>query len=247
MNTNKIGIIILAAGKGTRMKSDLPKVLHKIHGRSMISLVLRSSVVIRPEDIVVVVGHHSDQVMADIPGDIKVKFALQRALLGTGDAVKAALPLLGVGIGTVLILCGDTPLIRSETLGRLIEYHLGSGNDLTLLAVKVDNPTGYGRVIKNIDGSLKCIREQADASDEERCINTINSGIYCVSRQFLTSALAGLKADNVQKEYYLTDIVGIATENGYGAGVFMGSDPTEVMGVNTMEELRLARELMAQS
>ncbi|MFH1152512.1 MAG: NTP transferase domain-containing protein [Pseudomonadota bacterium] len=241
---NKIGIVILAAGKGTRMKSDLPKVLHQIHGRSMISLVLQASVSIAPEDIVVVVGHQSELVKADVQKNIKVEFALQKVLLGTGDAVRTALPYLREGVETVLILCGDTPLIRSETLIRMIDFHHKSGNDITLLGVDVNNPSGYGRLITNPDGSLNCIREQADASDEERRITTVNSGIYCVSRRFLIAALTGLTPDNAQKEYYLTDIVGIATQSGYRAGVFQGTNPNEVMGVNTLEELLMAQEFM---
>jgi bifunctional UDP-N-acetylglucosamine pyrophosphorylase/glucosamine-1-phosphate N-acetyltransferase/UDP-N-acetylglucosamine pyrophosphorylase len=194
----------------------------------------------------VVVGHKSELVKAEVLRHAQVGFALQEQLLGTGDAVRCALPEVGSTAGTLLILCGDTPLVRTRTLSDLVDFHCCQGNDLTLLAVDLENPRGYGRVIRDQDRRLVCVREEADASREERSITTVNSGIYCVSRAFLESSLGRLGCENAQKEYYLTDIVGMAVAQGRRAGVFVGPDDREVMGVNTLEELSRAERLVEE-
>jgi bifunctional UDP-N-acetylglucosamine pyrophosphorylase/glucosamine-1-phosphate N-acetyltransferase/UDP-N-acetylglucosamine pyrophosphorylase len=246
MDRKNLGIVILAAGKGKRMKSDLPKVLHTVNGRTMISKVVQASLPLAPTEVVIVVGHMSDLVKSEVSRNYTVKFALQKELLGTGDAVRTALPCFGTSVTTVLVLCGDTPLIRTGTLEKMIDVHMASGADVTLLAVDIENPTGYGRVVRTGDGSLACIREEADASEEERSISIVNSGIYCVTRKLLDAFLDRIDNNNAQGEYYLTDIVGMAVQNGLKTGVFMGEDSREVMGVNTLDQLKTAEKVMEE-
>lgn len=232
-----IGVVVLAAGKGTRMGSNLAKVLHQVNGQSMIAHVVDCAVKVSGVNVIVVVGHQAEQVKDEVLKRFKVDFAIQRELLGTGDAVKAALPLLSEGINHVVVLSGDVPLIKAETVKRLVEFHLENRNLLTTLAVKVDDSTGYGRIIFNDEKKLVAICEEADASVEEKKIKLINSGIYCIERQFLISGLEGLTRANAQNEYYLTDLVKIGAADGIKMGVLTGDDSTEVLGVNTPRQL----------
>lgn len=247
MHDRSIGIIILAAGKGTRMKSDNPKVLHQLNGRSMIRWVLDASVPLAGRNIVVVVGHQREKVQQEIVPEFDVHLAVQEQLLGTGDAVKASLPQIPPDVTTVIVLCGDVPLIRSKTLVRLLEHHRSNRHDITVLCVDVDEPYGYGRLLLSDTGQLLGVREEADATEDEKLIKTINSGIYCIEMGFLEKALALIKADNVQQEYYLTDVVGIATQLCSRSGFFRGTDPREVIGVNTIAELKKAEEYISSS
>ncbi len=243
---SQLGIVILAAGKGTRMKSDLPKVLHTINNKSMLSCVLETASKIADNKIVVVVGHQAEKVKQKIGSRFKVAFAIQQNLLGTGDAVKAALPLLPDDVKTVLVLCGDVPLIRERTLADFVKKHDRMDNDLTVLAVKLDNPTGYGRIILDGNEGLVCIKEEADASETEKTISLINAGIYCISKAFLFTALDLIDSNNAQKEYYLTDIVGIAREKRARIGYVTGQNPKEIMGVNTLDELKTAQAIFSE-
>ena len=240
---NRFGVVILAAGKGTRMNSDLPKVLHFVNGKSMISSVVACVLNSFKQNIVVVVGHQWEKVKADVAKDFDVSYALQKELLGTGDAVKSAIPYFKDHIQDVLILCGDVPLIRKDTVLSLAKEHIKRKNHVTVLAVDVDDPEGYGRVIVDNNGKFICIREESDASYEEKKIKLINTGIYCIDKRFLIQALDLIGKDNVQKEYYLTDVVGIAAEFHKKTGYIIASDPREVMGVNTKEDLKSADRL----
>lgn len=245
MKQNSLGIIVLAAGKGTRMKSDNPKVIHKLKDKPMINWVLEASTPLAGKNVVVVVGFKREMVESEVGRCFDVTFAEQKELLGTGDAVKAALPKINNPIETLIILCGDVPLIRTETLERLVTYHKNEKNDVTVLCVNVENPYGYGRILVSEDGSFLGIREEADANDREKEIRTINSGIYCVEKPFLEKALELIRADNVQNEYYLTDIVGVAGKLGGRSGFMIGKDPVEVTGVNTVAELKMAESLIS--
>ncbi len=239
------GIIVLAAGKGTRMKSDIPKVLHLINGRPMVSHVLECAASVTDEkNIVVVVGHQAEKVKEQVLKKFKVLFALQKNLSGTGDAVKSGLPFLTHTIENIIILCGDVPLIRPETLIKLVDYHENDMNDLTVLAVKLSDPSGYGRIVLDSDDNLLCIREEVDANPGEKQINIVNSGIYCVRREFLSRSLELISQDNAQKEYYLTDIVRIARDKGAKAGYIVADDPDEFKGVNTLQELKNLEKLI---
>ena len=239
-----LAIIILAAGKGTRMKSDLAKVLHKVAGKSMVNHVIECARHICPDHIHVVVGHQAEQVKERVTQRFQVRFSIQEHLLGTGDAVKSALPHIDKHIDKVLVLCGDVPLIQKDTLKSLIDGHRNSHAAVTVLATDVENPTGYGRLILDSDGRLLCIREEADASTEEKAIKTVNTGIYCFDKAFLKAAVQSLQPDNNQEEYYLTDVIKIAKENDHPVSVVAMDDPRQVIGVNTLEELGIAERLI---
>ena len=242
-----LAVIILAAGKGTRMKSDLAKVLHQVCGKSMVVHVIESAREVAGDNIRVVIGHQAEQVKKEVSQYADVSFAVQKELLGTGDAVKAALPGLGENITHVLVLCGDVPLIRAETLNSLVKGHIESQASVTVLAVDLDSPTGYGRIIKSDDGRLTGIREEADASDEEKEIQKVNTGIYCFNRQLLESAISEIEPDNNQQEYYLTDVIAIAHSNGDEIAEITMDDPNQVIGVNTLQELEKVNRMCLDS
>ncbi|MGD9823713.1 sugar phosphate nucleotidyltransferase [Desulfobacter sp.] len=236
---NDIAVIILAAGKGSRMKSDLAKVLHKVAGKSMINHVIEAALSAASGHIHVVVGHQAEKVREDVLKKHKVHFVLQKELLGTGDAVRAALPGVDACIQHVLVLCGDVPLIRKQTITDLVSAHQNLKADLTVLAVRVNDPTGYGRIIQDNDGQLLAIREEADATDLEKQISIVNSGIFCFEKRFLEFGLGRIKNNNSQGEYYLTDLVEIAAQNRAKTFVKITQDAEQVMGVNTIEQLSL--------
>ncbi len=238
-----LGIVILAAGKGTRMESDIPKVLHKIQDKSMLQHVIAKAKPLGSKHIHVVVGYKAQLVKDELKEESDLVFVEQKQLLGTGDAVRSALPYLSPAIDQVLVLCGDVPLIRSQTLSHLFQTHIAKNAKLTLLAVNMDDPTGYGRVVCDKDGKLDYIREQADASKEEKKINLVNTGIYCFEKKFLVDALARIEPDNNQAEYYLTDLVEIGRKTGQPMEIVITRDASEVGGVNTLEELARAISL----
>ncbi|NDY71569.1 nucleoside-diphosphate-sugar pyrophosphorylase [Desulfobacter hydrogenophilus] len=234
---NKVAVIILAAGKGSRMKSDLAKVLHRVAGKSMINHVIEAATEVASNHIHVVVGHQADKVRKEIPKKYNVQFAFQKELLGTGDAVRVALPGVDACIQHVLVLCGDVPLIRKQTIADLVSAHRNLTSGLTVLAAKVSDPTGYGRIIKDNDGQLLAIREEADATDLEKQIDIVNSGIFCFEKQFLESGLGRIQNNNSQGEYYLTDLVAVAVQDRVKTLVKIIDDAEQVMGVNTIEQL----------
>ncbi|MFO7560746.1 MAG: NTP transferase domain-containing protein [Desulfobacterales bacterium] len=237
-------IIILAAGLGTRMKSDMAKVLHKVCGKPMISHVVDMALEVAGENIIVVTGYQSDTVRETARMSAQVGFAYQEKQLGTGHAVLCAMPELHAGVENVIILCGDVPLLSAETVFHFIENHNKQKNQITVLAVEVENPTGYGRMIVNQDGRLVKIVEEADANQDEKGIKIINSGIYCVERAFLEHAVRMLKPDNAQNEFYLTDIISIGAEENKKIGLFMGNDSDEVVGINCHQDLVKAEKIM---
>lgn len=234
--------IILAAGAGVRMKSRVPKVLHQVCGRTMLEQVIRQVKLCGIKDIVVVVGHGSEQVMAAC-ASTDVKFALQKEQLGTGHAVMQAVGFIP-DEGDVLILCGDTPLISSQTLQDFIKAHNQSQNDGTVLIADLKDPFGYGRIVKNEMGDLKKIVEQKDASDVEKIINEINSGVFCFKAELLKANLARLSTNNAQGEYYITDVISLAASEGKRAGIYKIKDADEIMGINNRIQLALAEQIM---
>jgi UDP-N-acetylglucosamine diphosphorylase/glucosamine-1-phosphate N-acetyltransferase len=241
---DNIAIIILAAGLGTRMKSDKAKVLHPILGVPMICHVLKTACNVADRDVIVVVGHQADRVQAACQKVRPVSFALQSEQNGTGHAVQCAMPAVPENVQHVVILCGDVPLLKANTIKDLIRDHVQAARDLTLLAVELTNPTGYGRVVMNADRQLTRIVEEADADDAEKAIALINSGIYCVSRPFLAASLMELTPDNAQGELYLTDIIEVGYRWGKQIGVLVGPNPDEVSGVNTIAHLKAVETLM---
>lgn len=238
------GIIILAAGLGTRMKSDKAKVLHEICGQPMIQYVVRAATELVGPNVFIVVGHQAERVQTVVEKEFIATYVFQPEQLGTGHAVLCAMPKLGPEIRNVVILCGDVPLIKPGTIDDLIAAHKSNGRDVTLFAVAVPNPTGYGRVLLNSEQELIGIVEEADASPDQKKIQIINTGIYVVEREFLNTALPELKADNAQNEIYLTDIIAIGHKRHKNMGVVIGRDADEIIGVNSPADLQRVENIM---
>jgi len=233
--------IILAAGKGTRMKSNLAKVLHEVFYAPMIHHVVGTVQAIKPERTFVIVGHQQDSVKKAL-SDYPVEFVLQQQQLGTGHAVLCAEEAIQDQDGVVMILCGDTPLLKAETLNSMYQQHLDNHSVLTLMTTVLDDPTNYGRIISNDAGKIVAIVEEKDASEKQRRIKEINAGIYCVNRRFLFNTLRKVGTDNSQGEVYLTDIVSIAVVSGLDVDKFFNPFPEDILGVNSRVELALAHK-----
>lgn len=236
--------IVLAAGKGTRMKSDLVKVMHPLAGEPLISYPVTAALAANASRVVVVVGHQAEAVRAYFSGREDMAFALQEEQKGTGHAVACAAPLLRGLRGRVLILCGDVPLIGADTLRGLLAVHGESAAAVTVLTAVVDKPFGYGRIVKDEAGRVTGIVEERDATPVQRMVREINSGIYCVDAPFLFEAVAGLSSDNAQGEYYLTDIVRMAVERGLSCAAFSVENPVDVMGINDRIQLAEAESIL---
>ncbi len=240
---NRLAAIILAAGKGTRMQSPLAKVLHPILGKPMLVYPIACAKVAGSQEVVVVVGHQAETIKEDMK-DAKVTFIDQREQLGTGHAVMMAREHFQGFRGTILILCGDVPLLKIQTIEALLKGHRSERAALTVLTTLLEDPSGYGRIVKGGENKILKIVEEKDASVEEKKIKEINTGIYCVESDFLFEAVAGIENRNAQREYYLTDIVGIAVSEGKSARSFIAADSLEVMGINTQEDLEKAEGIM---
>ncbi len=238
-----LNILILAAGLGTRMRSNTAKVLHKLDGRSLINHVCQTAAALAPKKIFIVIGHQGDAVKRAVLSEhdkSAVEFIVQKELLGTGDAVNSAREFLANEDSDLLILSGDVPLIRVETLATLLQQHQshrGKGAACSILTVKLENPTGYGRIVRDSEGLFERIVEEKDATDEQKQIREINSGIYCFDGRKLFAALALVGNVNAQGEYYLTDVPKILRAGGENVSVFQQSDVREVSGINNRLEL----------
>lgn len=237
--------IILAAGKGTRMKSDLPKVLHPLGGKPMLYYPIALARKIKSRRIIVVVGHQAHLVREKF-NEQDLIFVNQGEPRGTGHAVLSARHYLKDENHQVLILCGDVPLLLPETVTSFLAFHEKESSVATVMTTIVTEPGSYGRVVKNEAGRVIKIVEAKDASQDELGIREINTGIYCVEAAFLSSAVEKIKNVNAQGEYYLTDIMAIAFSEGLNTQAFLVADPTEVMGINTPEELRIAENILLQ-
>ncbi|MFZ5773992.1 MAG: bifunctional UDP-N-acetylglucosamine diphosphorylase/glucosamine-1-phosphate N-acetyltransferase GlmU [Thermodesulfobacteriota bacterium] len=235
--------VVLAAGKGTRMKSDRPKVLHEVFFAPMVHHVLDALAGLELSKTLVVTGHGGAEVEAALLGYRPI-FVRQERQDGTGHAVMCCEEHLGRHQGQVLILCGDTPLIRAETLQRFVSGHQQANAVLSVMTTVVENPTNYGRIITDQQGNPVAIVEEKDASSDQRSIREINAGIYCVETEFLLRALRRLTPDNKQGELYLTDIVGIAVQEGLPVSRFVCPDDSEVLGVNSRRELARAHAIL---
>ena len=239
-----IATVILAAGKGTRMKSDLVKVLHPILGLPMLSYPIElSSKGIKSEKTIVVVGYQADKIKERFK-DPQIQFAVQKEQQGTGHAVLQAIPFLKTFTGTVLILCGDVPLVKADTLHSSIEAFWKSDSILSVLTTVVEDPFGYGRIVRSSEGWIKKIVEEKDSTKEEKSIREINTGIYCVKASFLIDGLSKIEKNNAQGEYYLTELVEIAEKKGLRCSAYIVADPVEVMGINTRIDLAVANEVL---
>lgn len=241
MTTSKF-TIILAAGKGTRMKSKLYKVLHQVCGKSMVDHVLTQVEQIKPDEVVTVVGHGAEAVESELGH--RSKFVVQEQQLGTGHAVLQAEALLGGKEGMTLIANGDTPLLTAQTFEKLFAYHRDKGAKATILTATAPDPSGYGRIVRGDLGTVQKIVEQKDASREEAQIDEINTGVYCFDNQALFSALHEVTNDNAQGEYYLTDVIEILKARGDVIAAYKMTDFDESQGVNDRVALASATKVM---
>ena len=237
-----ISIIILAAGKSTRMKSEKPKVLHELCGRPMLGYLLDLAVSLKARKIVTVLGFKQELVRQFIP--VSVKIAIQKKLIGTADAVGVGLSQLKGFGGTVLVLYGDNPLLKKETINKLLDYHIENNVDATLLSAQLDKPAGYGRIKRDKFLSVCGIVEEKDADEVEKDIKEVNTGIVAFKAQSLKSCLKLIRANNLKKEYYLTDIISIFYKKGYLVDTVKLADINEGMGINSRMELAKANRIM---
>ena len=240
----KLKAVILAAGKGTRMKSDLPKVIHKCNGKTMVHYVIKAAKDADVDDVCVIVGYKANEVKASMI-DV-VEYAQQDEQLGTGHAVKCAKNFIGTD-GDTIVLCGDTPLITGETLKALVDEHRKRANGVTVLSAILDDATGYGRIIRDEAGEFQCIVEHKDATEEELKVKEVNSGMYIFNSEALSTSLDMLTKDNQAGEYYLTDTIALIKKIGLrvSAMAVTGEKVNEILGVNTPEQLKAAEEIMA--
>jgi UDP-N-acetylglucosamine diphosphorylase/glucosamine-1-phosphate N-acetyltransferase len=244
-HTDHLSTIILAAGKGTRMHSDQAKVLHRLCGEPLLHYSVKLAEGLHSEKIVVIVGHQADKVREVFPAPAIV-FVDQQPQLGTGHAVLQAADEFAGYEGLILILCGDVPCLQAATVRDLIDRHLREQAMVTVMTTLLADPGSYGRVITSAVGDVLRIVEARDATDREKQVREINTGIYCADSRFLFEAVRQIKNDNQQKEYYLTDIIEIGRKMGCRVRSFAAADPSEVMGVNTPEDLEQARVFLSR-
>ncbi len=243
MSKNCVGII-LAAGEGTRMKSVIPKVMHPLCGRPMLAYVLDLAKELKLKSTLVVVGHKREM-LQELLAEYKAKPVYQDKLLGTADAIKRAEGALRSFSGDIIVLYGDQPLLREETLQRLIQKHNEADAAATILSAYVDNPCGYGRIIRDNFCSIKAIVEEKDAAREQKNVNEINTGIICFKKHLLFKAIAKIKPNNAKKEYYLTDCIKLMADEGLRIdSIALKGDVKEAQGINTRIDLAEAQKIM---
>ncbi|MCQ4211767.1 bifunctional UDP-N-acetylglucosamine diphosphorylase/glucosamine-1-phosphate N-acetyltransferase GlmU [Streptomyces longispororuber] len=245
--TSPAAVVVLAAGEGTRMKSATPKVLHDLCGRSLVGHVLAAARELTPEQLVVVVGHEREKVAAHVSAvDTTARTAVQAEQNGTGHAVRMGLEGLDGSVdGTVVVVCGDTPLLTGATLERLAATHAADGNAVTVLTAEMPDATGYGRIVRDtVSGAVTAIVEHKDATEAQRAISEINSGVFAFDGRLLTDALGKVRTDNSQGEEYLTDVLGILREAGHRVGASVARDHREIAGINNRVQLSEARRIL---
>jgi UDP-N-acetylglucosamine diphosphorylase/glucosamine-1-phosphate N-acetyltransferase len=240
-----LAIVIIAAGKGTRMRSPLAKVLHPLAGRPLVTHVLDVALALAPQQLVVVVGHQAEAVR-QVCQPYSVTCVVQEPQLGTGHAVAQAEPVLANFPGDVLVLYGDVPLLQPATAQALWDEHRHQQASVTVLTAVLDNPTGYGRILRDAQGRITRIVEERDASDTEKAVHEINSGVYCLRAPFLFPALRRLGRQNAQGEQYLTDVVAIAVAEHHRVAHVTVADAQEILGVNTHADLAYLETLLQQ-
>ncbi|MFA5113522.1 MAG: NTP transferase domain-containing protein [Candidatus Margulisiibacteriota bacterium] len=242
----ELAAVILAAGKGTRMKSDLPKVFHEILGEPMLSYVIQTVQKLGPQRILVVVGHQRGLII-DYYRNSPLEFIVQAEQLGTGHAVQQAEPALRDFTGNVLVLAGDVPLLKEQTLKDLVAFHEQHRAAATDLTAELPDAQNYGRIVRGPDGSLLRIVEKKDATPAELAIREFNTGTFCFDAQALFTALQEVKAENAQKEYYLTDTIAILRQKGLPVLAYKTADAGETLGINTKEELVAIEKALLQN
>ncbi len=234
----ELRVIILAAGKGTRMNSDLPKVLHKLQGKSLIDYVIDESELLNPKEILLVVGFKKERVIKHTESRINLKYATQIEQLGTGHAVLQTNELLKNRKGHILILYGDVPNIKASTLQPIVDDHISNNRDLTLITAEIDDPAGYGRILRDKNGNLLKIIEEKDCNDKEKKIKEWNPGIYIFKIPEVFEILNNIKTNNASKEYYLTDAIGLAQQSNMKIKAIKIANSDEVIGINTANQLK---------
>ena len=239
-------VVILAAGQGTRMKSQLPKVLHSVAGRPLVEHVLRTAEAVSPASVTVIVGHRAEVVRQRLGSRPDLRFALQEPQLGTGHALQQAEPLLAGRTGTLVLLSGDVPLLTPSTLQRLVETHTAANAAATVVTATVERPYGYGRIVRT-DGRIARIVEERDASPAERQIREINGGIYAFDLAPLFDALRGIASQNAQGEFYLTDLVAIYRRRKLPVETLLIDNPQEIRGINSRTELAEVSRIVRQT
>ena len=237
----KLKTLILAAGKGTRMKSELPKVIHEVNGIPMISKIIKVLEVLKPEENILILGHKKEEVLKVVGED--ADYVVQTEQLGTGHAVLQAKDKLKDYDGDVMVLCGDTPLLREETLEELYKFHRDTDSVTTILTSIYENPFGYGRIVKE-NGLVKAIVEEKEADAEIKKIKEVNAGVYCFKGRELFDALSKITNNNEKGEYYLTDVIGIQVGEGKKVQSFVLNDNIEILGVNSKVELAQASKVL---
>ncbi len=230
-----VAALVLAAGQGTRMKSDLAKVLHPMAGRPLLAHVLGTLEDLGVGRTLVVIGHQRERVQQAF-ADARVEWIVQQPQCGTGHAARVAAPSLQGFRGTLLVVCGDTPLLRADTLHALLEGHAASGAAVTVLSMRLADPRGYGRIVRTADGGARIV-EDRDATPEQRAIDEVNSGIYAFDWPRLAEVLDALTSHNAQGEYYLTDTLALMASRGWGTAVVCAPEARELLGINTPEQL----------
>ena len=233
----ELRVIILAAGKGTRMNSDLPKVLHKLNGKALLDFVLDESELLNPIETILVVGFKKEQVISHTENRINLKYVTQIEQLGTGHAVLQTEELLKNNKGHIIILYGDVPNIKASTLRPIIDEHIINNRDLTLITAEIDDPSGYGRIIRDKNGNLLKIVEEKDCDDDERKIKEWNPGIYIFKIPEVFEVLNNIRTNNASKEYYLTDAIGLAQQSNMQINAIKIANSNEVIGINTADQL----------
>jgi bifunctional UDP-N-acetylglucosamine pyrophosphorylase/glucosamine-1-phosphate N-acetyltransferase len=236
--------IVLAAGQGTRMHSDLAKVLHPMCGRPLLAHVLAALEATGVARVLVVIGHQRDRVRAEFPQP-GIEWVVQAEQRGTGHAIQMAAPSLDGFAGTLLVVCGDTPLLTAETLHALLEHHAASGAAVTVLTARVPDASGYGRVVRDPGGRISIVEER-DATPAQKAIDEINSAIYAFSYPVLASVLGRLTTANAQGEYYLPDTVSLIQDAGHRAEALCAEDWRSLLGINTPDQLAEAERIHAQ-
>lgn len=243
MSKQELAVVILAAGKGTRMQSDRAKVLHSLASRPLLIHVLDTVDNLNPQRVVVVVGHQAEEVK-QVCANRPIEFVEQAEQLGTGHAVLQAEAALEDFEGDVLILCGDMPLIQSSTLQTLLKKHHETGAGCTVLSLKTNEKKDFGRIVRGSDETVSRIVEDRDASEQEKTIDEYNSGVYSFNKGILFKALASVDTGNTQGEYYLTDTVGILSKGGHVVACHSTRDADEILGINSSEDLKKAEKII---
>jgi UDP-N-acetylglucosamine pyrophosphorylase len=241
----KIAVIIMAAGKGTRMKDPSKvKVMYEVLGKPMIHYVVDLAYNLKADRVIVIVGYQREAVIQYISkSHPQIEIAIQAEQLGTGHAIMQAEPVLHNFHGDVIVLSGDVPLLTAPSMERLMEHHVHTKAVATILTAHLNDPAGYGRIVRNDDGSVKKIVEQKDATEEERSVNEINSGIYVFDKQKLFESLEHISPHNVQKEYYLTDVFEYLWKHHWRVSALEALDVDEIRGINTKDQLKEAESI----